>query len=78
MYDAGAPITRLKFRINEMTNVGKNDFMRYLGMVVDKGAEGELHEVVLSTAGDVEDIHVFTGFGPIQDICFTLINRVVL
>ncbi|MDE7374289.1 MAG: hypothetical protein K2M86_03030, partial [Odoribacter sp.] len=78
LYDAGAPITRLKFRINEITNVGKNDFMRYLGMVVDKGAEGELHEVVLSTAGDVEDIHVFTGFGPIQDICFTLINRVVL
>ncbi|MDE5612563.1 MAG: hypothetical protein K2I90_11175, partial [Odoribacter sp.] len=79
LYDAGAPITRLRFRINEPTSINsKNDFMRYLGMVVDKGAEGELHEVVLSTAGDVEDIHVFTGFGPIQDICFTLINRVVL
>ena len=77
LYDAGAPITRLKFRINETTNVEKDDFMRYLGMVVDKGAEGELHEVVLSTAGDVEDIHEFTGFGPIQDICFTLINRIV-
>lgn len=79
LYDAGAPITQLKFRINEPTSItSKDDFMRYLGMVVDKGAEGELHEVVLSTAGDVEDIHVFTGFGPIQDICFTLINRVVL
>ena len=75
LYDAGAPITRLKFRINEPTSVGKDDFMRYLGMVVDKGAEGEVHEVVLSRAGDVVDTHVFTGFGPIQEICFTLINR---
>ena len=38
----------------------------------------ELHEIVLSNAGDVEDVHVFTGFGPIQDICFTLINRIML
>ena len=76
LYDAGAPITQLKFRINEKSGMPeKNYFMRYLGMVVDKGAEGELHEVVLSTAGDVEDIHKFSGFGPIQDICFTFINR---
>ena len=78
LYDAGAPITRLKFRINERSNVGKDDFMRFLGVVVDKGTEGELHEIVLSNAGDVEDVHVFTGFGPIQDICFTLINRIML
>lgn len=80
LYDAGAPITRLKFRINEksVSMSAKNYLMYYLGMVVDKGVEGELHEVVLSTAGDVEDIHVFTGFGPIQDICFTFINRLVL
>lgn len=78
LYDAGAQITRLKFRINEISNVGKNDFMRFLGVVVDKGTEGELHEIVLDNAGDVDDIHVFTGFGPIQDICFTLINRHVL
>lgn len=78
LYDAGASITQLKFRINEKTNIGKEDYMRFLGVVVDKETEGELHEVVLNSAGDVKDIHVFTGFGPIQDICFTIISRKIL
>lgn len=78
LYDAGATISCLKFRINETTNIDKEDYMRFLGIVVNKETEGELHELVLNTAGDVKDVHVFTGFGPIQDVCFTIINRNVL
>lgn len=78
LYDAGAPITLLKFRTDAKSTLGEKDpykSMRCLGMAVDKGTEGELHELILSTAGDVEETHVFTGFGPIKDLCFTFINR---
>lgn len=79
LYDAGAPITQLQFRTSQEHGiVAHQDYFRCLGVVVDKGAEGELHEVKLGGSGDLESSSVFTGFGPIQDICFTFVNRVVL
>lgn len=79
LYDAGAPITQLQFRTSQYHGLAVNYWMyRCLGIVVDKGTEGELHEVKLDGSGDVESSAVFTGFGPIQDICFTFVNRIVL
>lgn len=80
LYDAGGTISQLQFRIHEHHSVGDNvNHMKYcLGMVVNTETEGELHEVVLTNAGDVEKERVFTGFGPIQDICFTFLNRIEL
>lgn len=79
LYDAGAPITQLQFRTSQEHGLTEHwDYFRCLGIVVDKGKEGELHEVKLDNSGDVISSNVFTGFGPIQDICFTFVNRVVL
>lgn len=80
LYDAGAPITQLQFRINERTTLGEeyNYLMRCLAMVVNKDSEGEIHEVILNSAGDVAQSKVYVGFGPIQDICFTFLNRIQL
>ena len=41
-----------------------------------KGDKGELHELTLTTAGDIETSRIFEGFGPIKDMCFTFINRI--
>lgn len=77
LYDAEATITQLKFRTEQTHTLGSEERVyRCLGMAVDKATEGEFHEVVLSVAGDVESVKVFTGFGPIQDFCFTFLNRI--
>lgn len=81
LYDAGAPIKQMKFRLAEFPNLGGEigyQHTRCIGLVVDKGANDELHEVRLDIAGDVESTKVFNGFGKIQDICFTFINRLIL
>lgn len=79
LYDAEGIITQLKFRTEQTHSLRSDDRVyRCLGMAVDKETEGELHEVVLSVAGDVEEVHVFTGLAPIQDFCFTFLNRIAL
>lgn len=75
LYDAGGRITKLKFRTaRQNTNAGffgVVDPNNRLALVVDKGdGTGELHEVYLSVAADVEETHVYEGFGTIQDIAF--------
>ncbi len=80
IYDAGGEIVQLKFRVNQehgMTDRGDIDY-RCLGIAVNKNSEeGELHQIVLSISGDLESSKVFTGFGPIKDLCFTFCNRSV-
>lgn len=80
LYDAGSPIRQMKFRLTERPKSREHgeEYMRSIGLVVDKGANDELHEVRLNTAGDVTSAKVFDGFGKIQDICFTFIDRIVL
>ena len=79
LYDAGGRITKLKFR-TARENLNADYFgvvnpNNRLAIVVDKGdGTGELHEVYLSTAADVEETHVYEGFGTIQDIAFANIG----
>lgn len=79
LYDAGGRITKLKFRTaRENGNAewyGVVDPNNRLAMVVDKGdGTGEVHEIYLSVGADVEETHVYEGFGTIQDIVFANIG----
>ena len=78
LYDAGGIITKMQFRIAEEHSLGEsaNYMLRSLGLAVSKGEAGELHELILTTAGDIETSRIFEGFAPIQDMCFTFINRI--
>ena len=78
LYDAGSPITKMQFRITEDHQLTEewNYMQRCLALAVDKGDKGELHELTLTTAGDIETSRIFEGFGPIKDMCFTFINRI--
>lgn len=78
LYDAGSPITKMQFRITDDHSLSEeSDYMlRCLGLAVDKGDKGELHELTLTMAGDIETSRIFEGFGPIKDMCFTFINRI--
>ena len=76
LYDAGNVITRLKFRSDSEGDFQyESEPYRALGVVVNAGGQGELHEVVLSVGGDYVDSHVFTGFGVIKDVVYTAITR---
>ena len=79
LYDAGSPITKMQFRITEDHQLTEewNYMQRCLALAVDKGDKGELHELTLTTAGDIETSRIFEGFGPIKDMCFTFINRIL-
>lgn len=75
LYDAGGRITKLKFRTSRedgnAESLGIIDPNNRLAMVVDKeDGTGELHEIYLSVGADVEETHVYEGFGTIQDIVF--------
>ncbi len=78
LYDAGSPITKMQFRITGEHQLTEkwNYMQRCLALTVDKGDQGELHELTLTTAGDIETSRIFEGFGPIKDMCFTFINRI--
>lgn len=77
LYDAGSPITKMQFRITEDHQLTEewNYMQRCLALAVDKGDKGELHELTLTTAGDIETSRIFEGFGPIKDMCFTFITH---
>lgn len=74
LYDAGGPIAQLKFRIAQKYDSGygvKQANNRLAIVVNNPDGSGELHEIFLDVAGDIERTMVHTGFGPIQDIIFT-------
>lgn len=74
LYNAGGTIAKLQFRIARSydKNYGTLDANRRLAVVVNNAnGEGELHELFLSTGGDVEKVLVHTGFGEIQDLKFS-------
>lgn len=77
--DSGESFTVLKFR--EPGNhymVGNENHKLAMGVLSANGAKGALHEVTFSMAGDVINSDVFDGgFGPIKNIDFTFIHRVI-
>lgn len=76
----GQSFTQLKFREPESHYAVTNE-NHALAMAVlsADGTKGELHEIQFSQAGDVMQQNVFKGeFGPIQDIVFTFIHRIIL
>ncbi len=79
LYDAGGEISKLKFRTSR-TNANADYFgvmepNNRLAIVVNNSdGTGEVHELYLNIAGDVSESHVYTGFGPIQDIVFANIG----
>lgn len=78
IYDAGGTISKLKFRVNQMHFIVDTHVYRCLALVVNEMESGELHEVVLTSGGDVDkaETKVFEGFGPIVDICYSFINSI--
>lgn len=79
VYEAAGKITQLQFR-TLFQNSGKDDDYRTLGLAVSLGEdEGELDQITLTTAGDLDASKTkkFTGFGNILDICYTFCNRVI-
>ena len=74
LYDAGGPITKLQFRMARKYDEGYGtvDANKRLAVVVNNpDGTGELHDVFLDAAGDIERTMIHTGFGPIQDIIFS-------
>ena len=74
LYDAGGPITKLQFRIAARydSGYGTIDANKRLAVVVNNpDGTGELHELFLTSGGDVDKTLIHTGFGEIQDIVFT-------
>lgn len=74
LYDAGGPITKLQFRMDRKYDEGYGtvDANKRLAIVVNNpDGTGELHDIFLDTAGDIERTLIHTGFGPIQDIIFS-------
>lgn len=71
-------IIQMKFRVVNVMQGIKNDGERVLGLAVETpDGKGELHEIFLDNAADVEDIGVYPGFGPIVDFYFTSVARVL-
>lgn len=79
VYNAGnGTIVQLKFRMDQEPSIpAYKNSCYHLGIAVNMEETGELHDVVLSGGGDFESVKVFTGFGPIQDMCFTYVDRVI-
>lgn len=77
LYDAGGPITKIQFRLCNWHPMGEEGERR-LGIVVNyPDGVSEFHELFLDEAGDVVKKTVHKGFGPIVDIIFTSIQRVI-
>lgn len=79
LYDAGTgTIVQLKFRMDYKSGIPAYASSCYhLGVAVNTEDAGELHDLVLTGAGDLESYKVTKGFGPILDLCFTYIERVI-
>lgn len=72
----GAKITQIQFRNFDRTPMIENTGTFILGLAVESAAgKGELHEVYLNHAGDIDKTAVFTGFDKIKDMCFTVLSR---
>ena len=74
LYDAGGLVTKLQFRIAAEYDsyYGTVDANKRLAVVVNNpDGTGELHELFLTSGGDVDKTLIHTGFGEIQDIVFT-------
>lgn len=75
VYDAGGLITKLQFRIVDPIDRSLSEGEhRMLAVVVQKGNQGELHELFFNEAADISKVTVNTGFGPIQDIAFSIVT----
>jgi len=73
LYDAGGTIAKLQFRIAARYDFGYGtiDANKRLAVVVNNpDGTGELHELFLTSGGDVDKTLIHTGFGEIQDIVF--------
>ena len=70
----GKNITRLSFREDDPDNGNDKGNDRILGIVVQTAdGQGEFHEIVLTTSGDVTYSASYGGFGPIVDVCYSYI-----
>lgn len=79
IYDAEGTISQMKFRILNQ-NVERPHEARTLGLSVEKeDGTWELHQIMLTIAGDLdeESVKVFSGFGPIKDFCFSFRNAII-
>ena len=76
LYDAGGTISIMKFRVNHTHSRSEEDPQYHLGLVVNQGGKGELHDVTLTNGGDVETskTKIYEGFGEIVDICFSFME----
>lgn len=72
LYDVGVDktIVAMKFRCpQESVNWPAYKMAQSLAIAVNTAdGKGEIHELFLTTSGDVERTAVYTGFGPIKDI----------
>lgn len=80
IYKAGAgnTITDLQFRLPGNFNE-EGDYNFRLGIAVLTGAgRGQLHELKFSQSADVTERVVFDGdFGPIRNIAYSILHRVI-
>lgn len=76
---AGQEITQIRFRESESHPlVVKENRILALAVLSANGLNGELHELEFSESGDLAKETVFKGdFGPIKDISFSFIHRVI-
>ena len=67
-------ISQIQFRaVNRLdSSLDKNENFK-LAVVVNKGDKGEVHDLYFSQAADLIDVKVHSGFGPIQDIVYTIV-----
>ncbi len=74
LYNAGGRISQIRFRVvNRLDpSLDKNENFK-LAVVVNKGDKGEVHDLYLSQAADLIEAKVHTGFGPIQDMVYTVV-----
>ncbi len=74
LYNAGGMISQIQFRaVNRLdSSLDKNENFK-LAVVVNKGDKGEVHDLYFSQAADLIDVKVHSGFGPIQDIVYTIV-----
>lgn len=77
---AGDSFSQLKFRESYSHYMVENENHKLgLGVLLANGLVGELHELTFSQSGDIIDQATYGGgaFGPIKDIDFTFIHRII-
>lgn len=75
LYKANGLITKLKFRSDRRFDKGYGtiDANNRLALVVKKAdGGGEIHELFLSIGGDIDKALIYSGFGEIQDLEFSI------